>query len=125
MEWNAAWYCIRIDPYYVENLSRPNISARNIAEKLIKLIKQLQDSSDKEELREAAHCFLNLVKEERNYLYHSCPVSKDGKSALSKKEKTYTIVELEQLAVKAFDCSTVLNKAHHGFLKQLEQQANA
>ncbi|PWQ97563.1 hypothetical protein [Leucothrix arctica] len=119
-EWNAAYCCERMQPDYIRDVSDPDqrIMARNIAEKLVSLTKNLPDSDDKSELTNAADIFLSLVKEERNFLYHSHPISYDGKTALKKNQRIFTIEELKETTVRAFDCSGVLNKSLHGFLRQ-------
>ena len=121
-EWNAAYCCERMQADYVLDVSDPDqkVMARNIAEKLTSLIKRLPDSDDKFELRDAADKFFCLVVNDRNYLYHSHPISHDGKTALKKNERIFTIEELREIAIKAFDCGGVLNLSNHGFLKEIE-----
>ena len=120
-EWNAAYCCEHMQADYVRDVSDPDqrVMARNIAEKLISLTKRLPDSYDKNKLRDAADKFFCLVVNDRNYLYHSHPISHDGKTALKKDRRIFTIEELKEIAVKAFNCRGVLNASHHGFLKNL------
>lgn len=98
-------------------------TASTVAEKLISLVKKQPASNDKEELLKAAKVFQEIVKDERNSVYHSRPITLDGKPALHKDGKSYTIADLRELTVKTFDCSLVLNKAHHGFLKRVNSSA--
>ncbi len=115
LEWNAVWCCERMLPGSIENLAER--TAGRVADTLLHLVGQIEGSSERSDLEGAAGDFRFLVGT-RNNLVHAKPgTAPDGDQGLFRHGDQWTLAELESVADAFATCSTRLNGALHGFLK--------
>lgn len=120
-EWMAVYCCEAMCTGYVRDVANKDrrIMARNVAEKLLSLTKNLPPSVDQTNLLNAAETFLRLVEDERNPLLHSYPAAVENSAVLHnpKIHKTFSLAALEEYVQQSFDCNHALNTAYYQFLR--------
>lgn len=114
-EWNAVYCAERIKPGVLNQMLSGEFTAGQIAKKLLSITRNMPPSREREELKNAAQLFADIVPL-RNSILHGKPCTvPSGEARLSSRN----IIELSELetAADAFSaCSIELNRLLHGFL---------
>jgi|CXWL01.1.fsa_nt_gi hypothetical protein len=120
-EWNAVYCAERIKPGALNQMVSGELTAGQIAKKLLDITRNMPPSREREELKTAAQSFADLVPLRNNILHGKSCTSPNGEARLSSRN----VIELSDLetAADAFSaCSIELNRLLHGFLATYSPQ---
>lgn len=114
-EWNAVYCAERIKPGALNQMVSAELTAGQIAKKLLDIVRNMPPLNEREELSNAARSFSELVPL-RNKILHGKPCTGPNGEARLSSPNVIEIAELENAADAFSACSIELNRLLHGFL---------
>jgi uncharacterized protein (DUF433 family) len=121
LEWQVVWCMEKIKPSSIRKVVGEEMTAGTIAKRFIDVTRNMPKSKEREELKEHAKKFMELVQV-RNQIMHGKPcTSPSGGQRLS----CSVIIEMAMLENAADDfveCSGKLNGLFYGFLKTYQSK---
>jgi len=114
-EWNAVYCAERIKPGALNQMVSAELTAGQIARKLLDIVRNMSPLNEREELTNAARAFAELVPL-RNKILHGKPCTGPNGEARLSSPYVIEIVDLENAADAFSACSIELNRLLHGFL---------
>lgn len=121
LEWNAVYCAERINPGALSQILSSELTAGQVAKKLLDLTRNMPPSKEREELKKAASSFADLVPL-RNNIFHGKPCTGPNGEARLSSQKVIEIPDLENAADAFSLCSIELNRLLHGFLATYTRQ---
>lgn len=120
-EWNAVYCAERISPGAADKIVKDELTAGQIAKKLLDLTRNMRPSKEREVLKNAARSFADLVPL-RNNILHGKPCADPNDEARLSNLNVIEIPDLENAADAFSACSIELNRLLHGFLATYSPQ---
>jgi hypothetical protein len=120
-EWNAVYCAERIKPQTLNQMVRYEFTAGQIAKKLLDITRNMPPSKEREELKNAARWFADIVPL-RNKILHGKPCTGPNGEARLSSQDVIEISDLENAADAFSACSIELNRLLHGFLSTYSPQ---
>ena len=115
LEWQVVWCCEKINPGSLRKIVSEEMTAGKIAKYFLDLTRNMQRSTEREQLQALAAEFSSLVQL-RNQILHGKPCTgPNGESRLSS-AAVIEIPDLEGAADAFAQCGSNLNKLFYGFL---------
>ena len=114
-EWNAVYCAERIRPGSLGAFIKDELTAGEIAKKLIDLTRNMPKSAERNELIAAAQAFAGLVPRRNNILHGKPCTGPNGEARLSA-ANVFEIPDLQDAADAFITSSIELNRLLHGFL---------
>lgn len=114
-EWNAVYCAERIKPGALNQMVDGELTAGQIAKKLLDIVRNMPPSNERQELTNAAQSFAQLVSL-RNKILHGKPCTGPNGEARLSSSSVIEIPDLENAADVFSACSLELNRLLHGFL---------
>lgn len=114
-EWNAVYCAERIKPGALNQMVSTELTAGQIAKKLLDIVRNMPPSNERVELTNAAQSFAQLVPL-RNKILHGKPCTDPNGEACLSSPSVIEIADLENAADAFSACSIELNRLLHGFL---------
>jgi hypothetical protein len=119
LEAEATWCCELMQAGSLDELE--DRTAGRVADTLVRLVKSLPPSKDRDRLRTASDRFQELVRV-RNALFHSKPMGLGKTNVLSRNGDGWTIGEIDNAADQFARCGEVLDAHLHSYLVPLKEQ---
>lgn len=114
-EWQVVSCSEKIRPGSVRRIVADELTAGKIAKFFIDVTRNMPRSKEREELRQAAETFAQLV-ERRNTIVHGKPCTGPNGEARLSSEQVLEIGDLEAAADAFTACGIELNRLYYGFL---------
>jgi hypothetical protein len=117
-EWQVVWCIEKIRPGSLSKLVADERTAGQIAKFFINVTRNMPRSKEREELRQAAETFAQLV-DLRNAIVHGKPCTGPNGEARLSSQQALEIGDLEAAADAFTACGSELNRQFYGFLSTL------
>lgn len=114
-EWNAVYCAERIKPGSLNKFVKDELTAGQIAKKLLDIARNMPPVKERAEIITAAKSFSDIVPL-RNSIFHGKPCTGPNGEARLSGSSIIELPDLERAADTFSTCSIELNRLLHGFL---------
>jgi hypothetical protein len=115
LEWQVVWCMEKIKPDSINKIVAKEMTAGTIAKKFIDATRNMPTSNEREELKNLASRFMELVQI-RNDIMHGKPCTSPENEQRLSGNKIIEIIDLENAADDFVECGGKLNSFFYGYL---------
>ncbi len=115
LEWQVVWCMEKISPKSIHKVVNEEMTAGKIAKKFMNAIHSMPKSDEREQLKEHANRFRELVQV-RNDIIHGKPCTSPEQEQRLSGDKIIEVVDLENAADDFVECTNKLNTLFYDYL---------